>query len=72
MVLNIRSLASLATKLLLLSENGIIVGSEASDLIYNPIHFLHDSWGAPLPFNSSPIAGGGEFFGTFLVLFCTF
>ena len=37
--------------------------SEEKDLIFNPIDFLHDNWGAPLPFNSSPIAGGGEIFG---------
>ena len=41
----------------------IIVASEASDLIFNPLHFLHDSWVAPLPSISSPIISdqGSEF-----------
>ena len=41
-----------------------IVESEESDLILNPINFLHYSWGAPHPSISSPVAGGGNFFGT--------
>ena len=35
----------------------------ASDLILNTINFHHDSWGAPLPSISSPVAGGGNFSG---------
>ena len=44
-------------------HGSVVVESKASDLIFNPIYFLHDSWGAPLPSISSPNVGGGKFFG---------
>ena len=52
--------------------NLFIVASEASDLIFDPIHFLHDdNWGVPLPFNSSPKVGGGKIFGATFWRFLT-
>ena len=44
-----------------MSQVSWFFGSKSSDLIFNPIDFVHDSLTVPLISISSPEAGGGKF-----------